>query len=100
MEPLGKQPWSPEMMETTCKAWDAEFQARTQGMSPLRRAQTKGSLLQALDTATKMKAEMGLCKNVTMDQCAQDKAKKYPKQAQKVMDQCAQDKAKKYPKQA
>merc|ERR1712217_66024 len=61
------------------------FQKGMQGLSPERRAMTATDLQKALDTAMKLKAEVGLCKGKAMDECAAYKAKEYPKQTQKIM---------------
>merc|ERR1712176_1143312 len=73
------------MGDATCKVWDAEFQKGIQNLSPERRVSTTMNLMQALDTAMKLKAEVGLCKGKSMDECAKYKAAEYPKQTQKVM---------------
>mmetsp|Transcript_59621 Transcript_59621/g.169622 ORF Transcript_59621/g.169622 Transcript_59621/m.169622 type:complete len:237 (-) Transcript_59621:101-811(-) len=83
---LGSTPWAPTTISATCDKWQAEYAKRTQGLSPARLADTRGSILDALDQATKAKSEMGLCVDKTLDECCQYKAKEYPKATQKILD--------------
>eukprot|EP00420_Gonyaulax_spinifera_P032093 CAMPEP_0197877084 /NCGR_PEP_ID=MMETSP1439-20131203/5901_1 /TAXON_ID=66791 /ORGANISM="Gonyaulax spinifera, Strain CCMP409" /LENGTH=220 /DNA_ID=CAMNT_0043496413 /DNA_START=80 /DNA_END=739 /DNA_ORIENTATION=- len=84
LKPLGEQPWSPATLETTCKGWEAEYQSRLEELGPSRRAQTQVDLMQMLDQATAMKAELGICKQKSLEECAAHKAKEYPKATAKV----------------
>mmetsp|Transcript_59622 Transcript_59622/g.169628 ORF Transcript_59622/g.169628 Transcript_59622/m.169628 type:complete len:241 (-) Transcript_59622:101-823(-) len=83
---LGSTPWAPTTISATCDKWQAEYAKRTQGLSPSRLADTRGSVMDALDQATKAKAQMGLCVNKTLDECCRYKAKEYPKASQKILD--------------
>jgi len=83
---LGSTPWAPTTISATCDKWQAEFARRTQGLGPSRRAETQGSIIDALDQATQAKAQLGLCVNKTLDECCRYKAKEYPKASQRIVD--------------
>jgi len=82
---LGRTPWAPTTISATCGKWQAEFAARTRGFAHERRAQTQGLVAESLDGLTQMKAEVGICVNKTLDECAQFKAQEYPKATQKIL---------------
>eukprot|EP00420_Gonyaulax_spinifera_P019217 CAMPEP_0197897094 /NCGR_PEP_ID=MMETSP1439-20131203/41638_1 /TAXON_ID=66791 /ORGANISM="Gonyaulax spinifera, Strain CCMP409" /LENGTH=226 /DNA_ID=CAMNT_0043517701 /DNA_START=48 /DNA_END=728 /DNA_ORIENTATION=- len=85
LKPLGEQPWSPETLDTTCNGWEAEYQSRLEALAPSRRAQTVVGVVKMLDQVTAMKAELGICKHMSLEECAAHKAKEYPKATQKLM---------------
>jgi len=85
LKPLGDRPWSPETLDTTCRAWDAEFQARLQDLAPSRRAEETFDLMQSLDNVMRVKRELGVCKTASLEECAEHKAKEYPKATQKII---------------
>jgi len=87
---LGRQPWAPSAIDATCGRWQAEFAARVSSLGPERRAQTQGSIQATLDQITAYKAQLGICTNNTLEECAQHKAREYPKATQRITDALSQ----------
>jgi len=72
---LGRQPWSVETMRSACSSWDAEWKAHAVGPAPTRRTQ---DLVQGIDYTMDKKQELGICKEMSFEECLQYKVKVYP----------------------
>lgn len=85
---LGQSPWTHEKIATTCRDvqsnWHARFLSTAIGRKLQSGVATFSQIQAILDEAMLAKSVIGICTNMTLDECAQFKAKNYPVKAKEI----------------
>eukprot|EP00413_Alexandrium_margalefii_P044221 CAMPEP_0204605388 /NCGR_PEP_ID=MMETSP0661-20131031/58453_1 /ASSEMBLY_ACC=CAM_ASM_000606 /TAXON_ID=109239 /ORGANISM="Alexandrium margalefi, Strain AMGDE01CS-322" /LENGTH=265 /DNA_ID=CAMNT_0051616625 /DNA_START=83 /DNA_END=880 /DNA_ORIENTATION=- len=88
---LGQQPWSTHRIASTCKTWEAQWNAAAVMGAPGREAMDFNSLQATLNGCMAAKAEAGLCEKkpgmpMSLNECIDHKQEVYPQQTKKYND--------------